>query len=104
LPPKSVSAKRAPSRSEILSDIAAALVRDTAPTLPDYEPEHELTITDMLKVKAGWNRVKMEREMKDLLKAGTWQKRRVMVMGEDGIGKRRATAYRPKPNRKRRPA
>jgi hypothetical protein len=95
LPPKSVSAKRPPSRSEILSDIAAALVRDTAPTLPDYEPEHELTITDMLKVKAGWNRVRMEREMKRLVEEKTWTFREVMVPSARGVGKRRATAWRP---------
>lgn len=69
--------------------MAAALIHDTEPPLPDYDPAAELLIADICKLK-GWEPIYAQRQMVKLEQAGTWQRR--AVKAPTG---RRAAAWRP---------
>jgi hypothetical protein len=89
LAPKSATVKP-PSRAEILSDIQSALLRDTEPALPIYDPAVEMVIADICRVR-GWKPTYAQREMVKLEVAGKWQRRPV----QSPQTHRRADAWRP---------
>jgi hypothetical protein len=73
-----------------VADVQAALLRDTEPALPEYDPAAELLIADICKLR-GWSPIYAQREMVKLEAAGKWQRRPVRAPKT----RRRADAWRP---------